>query len=110
MNCIFRCCIHYTETVFLCTIQAVSLHHLPVLCAPLLRPDGTIPDGVFNLCNDVPRHIVEEAAQTCIDASACKYSYFKKALSRLMNHEQASGDTRGRLPEHENIRGRDSYK
>ena len=25
----------------------MSLHHLPVLCAPLLRPDGTIPDGVF---------------------------------------------------------------
>ena len=66
--------------------------------------------GILHLCNDVPRHIVEEAAQTCIDASACKYSYFKKALSRLMNHEQASGDTRGRLPEHENIRGRDSYK
>ena len=29
--------------------------------------------GILHLCNDVPRHIVEEAAQTCIDASACKY-------------------------------------
>ena len=26
----------------------MSLHHLPVLCAPLLRSDGTIPAGVFS--------------------------------------------------------------
>ena len=40
--------------------------------------------GILHLCNDVPRHLASEAAQTCIDASACKYTYFKKALSRLM--------------------------
>lgn len=66
--------------------------------------------GILHMCDDVPHHIAEEAAQTCIDASACKYTYFKKVLSRIMNHEQPAGDAHGRLPQHENIRGRDSYK
>ncbi len=65
--------------------------------------------GILHMCRDIPRHIVEEAAQICIDASACKYTYFKKALSSLMNHEKADNPA-GRLPEHENIRGRDSYQ
>lgn len=66
--------------------------------------------GILQLCTDVPRHIAEEAAQTCLDASACKYTYFKKALSRLMSRgADADDDTSGQLPQHENIRGRDSY-
>ena len=66
--------------------------------------------GILHLCTDVPRHIAAEAAQTCIDASACKYTYFKKALSRLLNHgSNTDGDAAGHLPQHENIRGRDSY-
>ena len=51
-----------------------------------------------------------EAAQICIDASACKYTYFKKALSRLVNHEPTGNRAAGHLPEHENIRGRDCYQ
>ena len=36
----------------------MSLHHLPVLCAPLLRPDGTIPAGVFTTTSgDVTLHM-----------------------------------------------------
>lgn len=66
--------------------------------------------GILHMCNDIPRHVVAEAAQACVDASACKYSYFKKALSRLVNHESDKGGTSGHLPEHENIRGRDSYQ
>ena len=66
--------------------------------------------GILHMCNDVPRHVVAEAAQTCVDASACKYSYFKKALSRLVNHESDKDGTSRHLPEHENIRGRDSYQ
>lgn len=66
--------------------------------------------GILHLCNDIPRHIAAEAAQVCINASACKYTYFKKALSKLVNH-QPKGDVESeRLPEHENIRGRDSYQ
>ena len=65
--------------------------------------------GILHMCNEVPRHIVAEAAQTCVDASACKYSYFKKALSRIVNHESSASSMDGCLPTHENIRGRDSY-
>lgn len=65
--------------------------------------------GMLHLCNDVPRNIVAEAAQMCIDASACKYTYFKKALSRLLNHEPTDNG-RGHLPQHQNIRGRNSYE
>ncbi len=65
--------------------------------------------GILHMCEDVPRHVVEEAAQDCIDACACQYTYFKKALSRLVNHAR-EGTSPGHLPEHENIRGRDSYQ
>lgn len=66
--------------------------------------------GILHLCTDVPRHIAVEAAQTCLDMSSCKYTYFKKVLIRLMNSTPAKGASSGQLPEHENIRGRDSYQ
>ncbi|MDO4266798.1 MAG: IS21 family transposase [Eubacteriales bacterium] len=66
--------------------------------------------GILHTCQDVPRHIVEEAAQFCIDASACRYTYFKKALSRMMDHSSLQKRSTDGLPEHENIRGRDSYQ
>jgi hypothetical protein len=66
--------------------------------------------GILHLCQDVPRHIAAEAAQTCINASACKYTYFKKALSTLVNHGPKGSGASGKLPEHENIRGRDCYQ
>ena len=39
--------------------------------------------GMLHMCNEIPRHLVSEAAQMCIDANACKYSYFKKRSVRL---------------------------
>ena len=66
--------------------------------------------GILHACDDIPRHIATEAAQMCIDAAACKYTYFKKALSKMMNREPTGAGHPGHLPEHENIRGRDSYK
>ena len=66
--------------------------------------------GILHLCQDVPRHIAAEAAQTCINASACKYTYFKKALSTLVNYGSKGSGASGKLPEHENIRGRDCYQ
>ena len=66
--------------------------------------------GILHLCKDIPRHIAEEAAQTCLDASACKYTYFKKALGRIRDHDSDSSTSQAHLPEHENIRGRDSYQ
>ncbi len=66
-------------------------------------------NGVLHLCDDVPRYIVAETAQACVDASACKYTYFKKELSRRVNARSHGGST-SQLPTHENIRGRDSYQ
>ena len=66
--------------------------------------------GILHMCKNVPDHVVKEAAQTCIDANACKYSYFKRTLSRLANHETDCGDQSTHLPEHENIRGKEYFK
>lgn len=62
------------------------------------------------MCNDVPHHLVTEAAQSCIDASACKYIYFKKALNRMLNQWSVSPEASGILLVHENIRGREYYE
>ena len=66
--------------------------------------------GMLHMSKDVPYHIVEEAAQMCLDAQACKYSYYKKALSQLVNRNPASNGPDAHLPEHENIRGREAYR
>lgn len=66
--------------------------------------------GMLHMSNEVPRHLVSEAAHMCIDANACKYSYFKKALSKVTDKRSTTSDSTGQLPEHENIRGRDSYQ
>ena len=34
--------------------------------------------GVLHSCKDVPHRLVQEAAEKCVEASACKYSYFRK--------------------------------
>ena len=62
------------------------------------------------MCKNVPEHVVTEAAQLCIDANACKYSYFKRTLSRLANNEADANEPGTTLPEHENIRGREYFK
>ena len=62
------------------------------------------------MCKNVPDHVVKEAAQICIDAKACKYSYFKLTLSKLANKEAEADETGTILPEHENIRGREYFK
>ena len=66
--------------------------------------------GVLHMSKDVPYHIVEEAAQMCLDAQACKYSYYKKALSQLVNHDPVVSNPDSHLPNHENIRGREAYQ
>ena len=66
--------------------------------------------GILHMCKDLPRHIPNEAAQMCIDAAACKYTYFKRALSRLIDHKEMKDEASSILPTHENIRGRDTYE
>lgn len=68
-------------------------------------------NGILHMCDDVPKSIVAEAADACVKASACKYSYFKKALGRARNTPSQSGTSNSEtLPEHENIRGKESYQ
>lgn len=69
----------------------------------------TAVKGSFTCAMRVPHHLVTEAAQSCIDASACRYTYFKKALNRMLNQRSVSSEASGKLPEHENIRGRECY-
>ena len=66
--------------------------------------------GILHMCKDIPDHVVKEAAQICVDAKACKYSYFKRTLSKLANEEAENSDPDTHLPEHENIRGREAYQ
>ena len=47
--------------------------------------------GVLHSCKDVPHRLVQEAAEKCVEANACKYSYFKKALGMVRNNHSSSG-------------------
>lgn len=67
--------------------------------------------GVLHSCKDVPHRLVQEAAEKCVEANACKYSYFKKALGMVRNNHSNSGmNGTGKLPSHTNIRGKEAYK
>ena len=46
--------------------------------------------GVLHSCKDVPHRLVQEAAEKCVEANACKYSYFKKVLSMVQNNHSSS--------------------
>ena len=71
-------------------------------------------NGILHMCADVPKGLVETAAQTCLNANSCYYSYFKRILRSLTNKKAGlTGYKREMpetLPEHQNIRGRDYYK
>lgn len=60
------------------------------------------------------RFSVQLNAEFRVKASACKYSYFKKALGRVKSTPSQSGPGNSEpsetLPEHENIRGKESYQ
>lgn len=68
-------------------------------------------NGILHSCKDVPRALVEEAARKCVEIHACKYTYFKKVLSTVVNdHKKGTGINPNFLPEHNNIRGKGFYK
>ena len=53
----------------------------------------------------------KQAAEKCVEANACKYSYFKKVLSMVQNNHSSSAiNGTGKLPSHTNIRGKEAYK
>ena len=67
--------------------------------------------GILHSCKELPHGLVEEAARRCVEIHACKYSYFKKVLSTVVNdHKADRGGKPSSLPSHENIRGKDYYQ
>lgn len=67
--------------------------------------------GILHSCKDIPYYIAEGAAQKCVEANACKYSYFKRALSSMRKDMTTGGSsTTGKLPSHQNIRGKEAFK
>ena len=66
-------------------------------------------NGILHSCKNISHTIIEEAAERCVKANACKYTYFKKVLNTVRNERYGKCQT-GQMPVHENIRGRDFYK
>ena len=65
-------------------------------------------NGMLHMCTNQSKLLVEEAAKLCVEANACRYSYFKKALNNLKQGAAASREQK--LPEHKNLRGKEIYK
>ena len=65
--------------------------------------------GILHMVKDVPYHVVEAAAQKCIDASMSTYSSFKRILSDMNSRNKADLNPET-LPTHENIRGKEAFK
>lgn len=65
-------------------------------------------NGMLHMCTNQSKLLVEEAAKLCVEANACRYSYFKKALNNLKQGAATSGEQK--LPEHKNLRGKEIYK
>ena len=63
--------------------------------------------GILHSVKNLPYGIVEEAARQCIQMNSCRYKAFKQVLSKI----QKEGMPRtGKLPQHDNIRGKGFYK
>ena len=86
--------------------QRIPLQHLTGI-QEFMGYEFLVNDSVL-----IPRQdteiLVEEAAKLCLEANACRYSYFKKALNNLKQGVSASREQK--LPEHKNLRGKEIYK
>ena len=89
--------------------------YMEILVDRILR-SAKHEEQAYNSCNrmlnspkNISQTIIEEAAERCVKANACKYTYFKKVLNTVRNERYGKCQTR-QMPVHENIRGRDFYK
>ena len=64
-------------------------------------------NGILHMCDGQSKILCNEAARRCVELRACKYSYFKKVLSEVIN---TGGKPAEALPSHMNIWGKDYYK
>ncbi len=68
-------------------------------------------NGILHMCSNQSRVLEEEAAKRCVDSNACRYSYFKRVLTDVLNaHTDKGIMIHEKLPNHENIRGKEYYK
>lgn len=65
-------------------------------------------NGILHMCTNQSKLLVEEAARLCVEANACRYSYFKKSLKAMTRGRQEQQEPC--LPEHSNLRGKEIYK
>jgi len=66
-------------------------------------------NGILHMCSKQSRILVEEAAKRCVDCNACRYSYFKKVLSDVINtHTENSVSIDQKLPNHKTSEERSS--
>jgi hypothetical protein len=66
-------------------------------------------NGILHMCKDQSKLLIEDISKTCIDSSACRYSYFKRLLKERTEGGNRSV-TKNILPTHENLRGKEEYK
>lgn len=67
-------------------------------------------NGIVHMCSGLPYGTVEEAARQCVEANACRYSYFRDILKKVRQNNQAGGQTAPVLPVNTNIRGKEAYR
>lgn len=66
-------------------------------------------NAALHMAKKHPKEIVKRAAQECINIHACRYSYFKRALNRLDGSTSEGSITHKKIPDHENIRGKENF-
>ena len=64
-------------------------------------------NGILHLCDGLSYVFCDEIAKMCLDNGIATYTYFKKALSLAIQSKERKDN---KLPEHNNIRGKDFYK
>ena len=64
-------------------------------------------NGILHMCDNQSKVLCNEAARRCVQLNACKFTYFKKVLSEVLNTGGLPDET---LPAHNNIWGKEYYK
>lgn len=65
-------------------------------------------NGIVHMCSGVPYGTVEEASRQCVEANACRYTYFKNILGTLK--KAGTAEKTATMPKNTNVRGKDAYQ
>lgn len=64
-------------------------------------------NGILHSCDGLSYIICDEVAKDCLESGCATYSYFKKALIHTIDTQD---NINKKLPDHNNLRGKDFYK